>query len=33
LVVCDEEDIEYYHGMDEGFAGRKPIPDIEEERE
>jgi hypothetical protein len=29
----DEEDIEYYHGMDEGFAGRKPIPDIEEERE
>ena len=25
----DEEDIEYYHGMDEGFAGRKPIPDTE----
>ena len=23
----DEEDIEYYHGMEEGFAGRKPIPD------
>jgi hypothetical protein len=26
----DEEDIEYYHGMDEGFAGRKPIPDVED---
>jgi hypothetical protein len=25
----DEEDIEYYHGIDEGFAGRKPIPDTE----
>ena len=23
----DEEDIEYFHGMEEGFAGRKPIPD------
>jgi hypothetical protein len=22
----DEEDIIYYHGIDEGFAGRKPIP-------
>jgi hypothetical protein len=29
----DEEDIEYYHGMDEGFAGRKSIPDIEEDAE
>ena len=29
----DEEDIEYYHGMDEGFAGRKPIPDIEDNTE
>ena len=26
----DEEDIEYYHDMEEGFAGRKPIPDNEE---
>ena len=22
----DEEDIEFYHELDEGFAGRKPIP-------
>jgi hypothetical protein len=22
----DEEDIEFYHGLEEGFAGRKPIP-------
>ena len=25
----DEEDIEYYHGVDEGFAGRKLLPDSE----
>jgi len=25
----DEEYIEYYHGMEEGFTGRKPISDIE----
>jgi len=25
----DEEDIEYYHGVDEGFAGRKPLPENE----
>lgn len=23
----DEEDIIYYHGINEGFAGRKPIPE------
>ncbi|MEJ2307316.1 MAG: DUF2203 family protein, partial [candidate division WOR-3 bacterium] len=22
----DEEDIQFYHGVEEGFAGRKPIP-------
>ncbi len=29
----DEDNIEFYHGIDEGFAGRKPIPQklLEEE--
>jgi len=22
----DEEDIEFYHELEEGFSGRKPIP-------
>jgi hypothetical protein len=22
----DEDDVEFYHGIEEGFAGRKPIP-------
>ncbi|MEW6702904.1 MAG: DUF2203 domain-containing protein [Bacteroidota bacterium] len=29
VLLCwrsDEEDISFYHGLDEGFYGRKPIP-------
>lgn len=29
VLLCwrsDEEDIRFYHGLDEGFYGRKPIP-------
>lgn len=29
VLLCwrvDEERIEFWHGMDEGFAGRKPLP-------
>jgi hypothetical protein len=25
----DEEDVRYYHRVEEGFAGRKPLPDFE----
>jgi len=30
VLLCwrsDEESVKYYHGLLEGFAGRKPIPD------
>ncbi len=30
VLLCwrsDETDIKYYHGIDEGYSGRKPIPD------
>lgn len=30
VLLCwksDEDDIKYYHGLNEGFAGRKPIPE------
>lgn len=30
VLLCwrsDEPDIRFYHGIEEGFAGRKPVPD------
>ena len=30
VLLCwrsDEDDIRFYHGIEEGFAGRKPIPE------
>jgi len=30
VMLCwksDEDDIKYYHGIDSGYAGRKPIPE------
>ena len=30
VLLCwrsDEEELQFYHGYEEGFAGRKPIPD------
>ncbi|TSA29441.1 MAG: DUF2203 family protein [Ignavibacteriales bacterium] len=30
VLLCwrsDEDDIRFYHGVEEGFAGRKPIPE------
>lgn len=30
VLLCwrsDEEDIQFYHSLDEGYAGRKPIPE------